>query len=344
MVRRADHTGIPAGSVEALEYMRASIARDLRAARKVAGLSRSELAKKLSKSQYPNLGISFSSVVAGTESGRVAAGARYVAAVLRACKLPKDWRARGAPAYIVMPPWLASLRDDEELAHDAWRALIERARAIRHGGDEDAFRKADATMREIERGTLKGAAARRGVERALSAYMKEHGRVRPWPPPCARCGYAGEARGESERELRPPAGPAARRLKRWARSGALLTADAEFRAAGARVRERTDLVALVGETIPLRPNPHNKGRTFVGRCPSHKATGLHVDPESKPPHFVCFECEGVSGDAVDWVMLRDGVDFERAVRILAKRVGLWVPTRPRLPRARGRTRTREATK
>jgi transcriptional regulator with XRE-family HTH domain len=70
----------------------------LRAARDKAGLSQPELAKKLRKSQ---------SMVAGAEAGRVRVGERYVAAVLRACKLPKDWKSPTAP------PTLAPFEGDE---------------------------------------------------------------------------------------------------------------------------------------------------------------------------------------------------------------------------------------
>jgi hypothetical protein len=75
--------GVPAGSVDAVEFTRDSLGAEMRAARVAAGLSQPDLAKKLRKSQ---------SMIAGVEAGRIAAGARYVAAVLRACKLPKDWK------------------------------------------------------------------------------------------------------------------------------------------------------------------------------------------------------------------------------------------------------------
>jgi len=75
--------GIPAGSVDAVEYATASIARDLRAAREHAGLSQEQLAAKVKKSQ---------AWVSGTESGRTKASERYVASVLKACGLPKDWK------------------------------------------------------------------------------------------------------------------------------------------------------------------------------------------------------------------------------------------------------------
>jgi ribosome-binding protein aMBF1 (putative translation factor) len=74
--------GVPPGSVDALEYADASIGRALRAARQTARLTQTELARRLGKSQP---------LIAGAESGRVQVSGRYVAAVLKACGLPKDW-------------------------------------------------------------------------------------------------------------------------------------------------------------------------------------------------------------------------------------------------------------
>lgn len=74
--------GIPTGSVDAVAHARQSIARELRAAREHAGLTQAALAKRLKKSQP---------MVSGAESGSISVSARYVAAVLRACKLPEDW-------------------------------------------------------------------------------------------------------------------------------------------------------------------------------------------------------------------------------------------------------------
>jgi ribosome-binding protein aMBF1 (putative translation factor) len=79
--------GAPAGAVDAAEYARESIGRSLRAARGQVGLTQGELAKKLGKSQP---------MVSGAESGRVNVSERYVAAVLKACGLPADWKARKA--------------------------------------------------------------------------------------------------------------------------------------------------------------------------------------------------------------------------------------------------------
>ena len=75
--------GIPARSVDAIEYARVSIGGTLKAAREHAGLTQAELAKALKKSQP---------MVSGAESGTISVSERYVRAVLKACGLPEDWK------------------------------------------------------------------------------------------------------------------------------------------------------------------------------------------------------------------------------------------------------------
>jgi DNA-binding XRE family transcriptional regulator len=75
--------GLPPGTVEAIPFARASIGRALRAAREHAGLTQETLAAKMRKSQ---------TMIARSESGQLSVGEKYVAAVLKACRLPKDWK------------------------------------------------------------------------------------------------------------------------------------------------------------------------------------------------------------------------------------------------------------
>lgn len=76
------------GSSETLsparQSVRENIGRHLRNARKHAGLTQAELAKKLKKSQ---------AMVSGAENGTVKTGWPYAKAVLKACGLPEDWKA-----------------------------------------------------------------------------------------------------------------------------------------------------------------------------------------------------------------------------------------------------------
>lgn len=88
IVPRADYVrlrtlaGVHPEAVDAATYAQGSIAKTLKAARAKAGLTQAELAQKLGKSQP---------MVSGAESGKVRVSERYVAAVLRACKLPTTW-------------------------------------------------------------------------------------------------------------------------------------------------------------------------------------------------------------------------------------------------------------
>ncbi len=84
-----------------------------------------------------------------------------------------------------------------------------------------------------------------------------------------------------------------------------------------KVREATDLVGLVGETVALR----SRGRDLWGCCPFHheKSPSFHVMPDRG--FWKCFSC-GKGGDCFNFVMERDHVEFPDAVRILADRAGI----------------------
>src|SRR3954471_6294620 len=87
----------------------------------------------------------------------------------------------------------------------------------------------------------------------------------------------------------------------------------------ALVKERTDLVALIGDTVKLV----RRGRSFVGLCPFHqeKSPSFHVNAERG--FFHCFGCKE-SGGAVDFVMKTEGQTFPEAIRMLAERAGIEV--------------------
>ncbi|MEI7814068.1 MAG: DNA primase [Coriobacteriia bacterium] len=81
-----------------------------------------------------------------------------------------------------------------------------------------------------------------------------------------------------------------------------------------RVRDATDLIALVSERVVLK----QKGRLHWGCCPFHaeKTASFKVDPATQLWH--CFGC-GLGGDAYGFLMRAENVDFLDAVRILADR-------------------------
>ena len=69
-----------------------------------------------------------------------------------------------------------------------------------------------------------------------------------------------------------------------------------------RVRQATDVLALVGETVELR----QRGNSFWGCCPFHqeKSPSFHVDPQTGL--WKCFGC-GESGDVFAYVMKREAL-------------------------------------
>jgi DNA primase len=85
----------------------------------------------------------------------------------------------------------------------------------------------------------------------------------------------------------------------------------------AAVKERVDIVALIGENVRLV----RAGRGFKGLCPFHreKTPSFHVNPERG--FFHCFGC-GESGSVVDYVMKLEGLTFIEAMRVLAERAGV----------------------
>ena len=85
----------------------------------------------------------------------------------------------------------------------------------------------------------------------------------------------------------------------------------------AEVRDRTDLVELIGGYVTLK----RAGRNFVGLCPFHreKTPSFNVSPERGIYH--CFGC-GVTGDAIRFLMEHDHLSFPEALRNLAHRAGI----------------------
>ena len=85
----------------------------------------------------------------------------------------------------------------------------------------------------------------------------------------------------------------------------------------ARVRETTDIVALIGEHVALK----RSGGRFSGLCPFHgeKTASFSVNPQLG--FYYCFGCQE-SGDAITFVRKMEGLDFAEAVERLAARAGV----------------------
>lgn len=93
-----------------------------------------------------------------------------------------------------------------------------------------------------------------------------------------------------------------------------------------RVKDATDIVRLIGESVALKP----KGREFVGLCPFHpdKNPSMCVVPAKQMFH--CFVCQ-TGGDAIGFAMKFHKMEFREALEFLAERAGIeltkWKPER-----------------
>jgi DNA primase len=88
----------------------------------------------------------------------------------------------------------------------------------------------------------------------------------------------------------------------------------------AQVLSTVDIVDVIGRTVSLK----RRGKDFVGLCPFHqeKTPSFHVSPSRQ--FFHCFGCRA-SGNAIDFVIKRDRVEFIDALRALGQSVGLEMP-------------------
>ena len=88
----------------------------------------------------------------------------------------------------------------------------------------------------------------------------------------------------------------------------------------ARVLQATDIVDLIGRSVALK----RRGKDFVGLCPFHqeKTPSFHVSPGKQ--YFHCYGCKE-GGNAIDFVIKRDRVEFKDALRTLGEMAGLEMP-------------------
>jgi DNA primase len=89
----------------------------------------------------------------------------------------------------------------------------------------------------------------------------------------------------------------------------------------AQVLAATDLVELVGQSVRLI----RRGRDFVGLCPFHQEKTPSFKVSSANQYFYCFGCKA-SGSALDFVMRRDRVEYVDALRWLAERANIPMPS------------------
>ena len=89
------------------------------------------------------------------------------------------------------------------------------------------------------------------------------------------------------------------------------------------VKQRSDIIEVISQYTTLK----KAGRTFRGLCPFHseKRPSFFVYPEQQSWH--CFGACNTGGDVFSFIMKKEGIDFGEALRLLAQRAGVAIPSR-----------------
>lgn len=94
----------------------------------------------------------------------------------------------------------------------------------------------------------------------------------------------------------------------------------------ARVKERADIVQIIGETVDLKKS----GARYLGLCPFHGEKTPSFSVHSGQQFFHCFGC-GESGDVLSYMMKYHNLDFPSALKELAARYSITLPEKSRSP-------------
>ncbi|MBL9006371.1 MAG: DNA primase [Myxococcales bacterium] len=111
----------------------------------------------------------------------------------------------------------------------------------------------------------------------------------------------------------------------------------------AEIRERTDLVAVISEHVPLR----RSGTNYQGLCPFHQEKSPSFTVSPAKGFFYCFGCHK-TGDVFRFLVDLTGRSFVEIVQELATRAGVHIPepppaTRPSGPGQKAATAKSEGT-
>jgi DNA primase len=89
------------------------------------------------------------------------------------------------------------------------------------------------------------------------------------------------------------------------------------------IKQKTDIAEVIGQYTALK----KAGRNLTALCPFHseKHPSFFVYPEQQSWH--CFGACNTGGDVFAFVMKKEGLDFGEALRLLAQRTGVALPSR-----------------
>ena len=105
----------------------------------------------------------------------------------------------------------------------------------------------------------------------------------------------------------------------------------------AEIRDRTDIVAVIGEYVSLK----RTGVNHKGLCPFHNEKSPSFNVNAQKQFFHCFGC-GKSGDVISFVSELEGKSFMETLRELARKSGVELPEERRSPRDEERARAAES--
>ncbi len=88
-----------------------------------------------------------------------------------------------------------------------------------------------------------------------------------------------------------------------------------------QIKDSLDITDIIGEKVKLRKT----SRGFMGLCPFHgeDTPSFHVYTDTQS--FYCFGCHE-AGDIFSYVMKSEGLEFSEALRLLADRAGVKLPS------------------
>ena len=102
------------------------------------------------------------------------------------------------------------------------------------------------------------------------------------------------------------------------------------------VRQAADLVEVVGRRVRLT----KKGKDFWGVCPFHGDSNPSLKVDKARGTWYCFGCH-LGGNVFHFLMRDEGLSFPEAVREMAHRYGVQLPTRRLTPQQRQQVGERE---